>query len=124
MKSTQPLHKQLLGKRGEDLAVSYLQNHGFRIIERNFKARYGEIDIVSLKDGVLVFIEVKTRIGTAFGTPEEAVTPKKLRDVVRTAEYYKIGHRGLPDAMRIDVIGIQLDDHEQIISFNHIENVT
>jgi uncharacterized protein (TIGR00252 family) len=124
MKFFQPRHRQLLGKRGEDLAVSYLQKHGFRIIERNFKVRYGEIDIVSVVGDILVFVEVKTRIGEKFGKPEEAVTPRKLREVIQTAEYYKMCHDGLPDAMRIDVIGIELTPEGDIVSFNHIQSIT
>ncbi|OGG31239.1 hypothetical protein A3A63_00285 [Candidatus Gottesmanbacteria bacterium RIFCSPLOWO2_01_FULL_46_9] len=124
MKFSRSLHRQVLGKTGEDLAVSYLQKHGFRIIERNFKARYGEIDIVSIDSGVLVFVEVKTRIGDEFGKPEEAVTPRKLREVIRTAEYYSLCHGGLPEAMRIDVIGIQLTPDGKVVSFNHIRSVT
>ncbi|MEK7588086.1 MAG: YraN family protein [Patescibacteria group bacterium] len=121
---TTPTHKQLLGKKGEDLTASYLEQHGYRIIDRNFKARYGEIDIIAIKDAILIFIEVKTRVGRAFGLPEEAVTPKKLNEVVGTARYYKLLHPELPDAMRIDVIGIELDFDETLKYFNHIPNVT
>ena len=119
-----PLHRQLLGKIGEHLAANYLQKRGYRIIERNFKARYGELDLICVKDDILVFVEVKTRMGEAFGKPEESVTPRKLREVIKTAEYYKLSHSRLPDALRIDVIGIELDEDEKIVYFNHIENVT
>jgi putative endonuclease len=124
MRLLQSLHRQKLGKTGESLASSYLQRQGYRIIQRNFKARYGEIDIICVKEETLVFVEVKTRIGHAFGTPEEAVTPKKLREVIKTAEYYKLAHDQLPDALRIDVIGIELSESEEIIYFNHIQSVT
>ncbi len=117
-------HRQRLGKLGEDLAVSYLQKHGYRIIERNFKKHYGELDIIALKDNTLVFVEVKTRIGDAFGTPEEAVTPWKLREVVKTAQYYKTLHPKLPESMRIDVIGVQMDEVGNVLLFNHIQSVT
>ena len=60
MKSFQ---RQLLGKQGEDFAATYLAKHGFHIIARNFKARYGELDIIALEGKTLVFVEVKTRIG-------------------------------------------------------------
>lgn len=121
---TTPTHKQLLGKKGEELAATYLEQHGYRIIDRNFKARYGEIDIIAIKDAILIFIEVKTRVGRMFGLPEESVTPKKLNEVVGTARYYKLLHPELPDAMRIDVIGIELDFDETLKYFNHIPNVT
>lgn len=116
--------KKALGKKGEDIAADYLRKHGYRILERNFKKRYGELDIICLKDKILVFVEVKTRIGHAFGKPEEAVTPWKLREVKQTALFYKSIHQELPDSLRIDVIGIELDFDETLKEFNHIQNVT
>lgn len=122
------LRRQLLGKKGEQLAADYLNRHGYRIIERNFKARYGELDIIATElateQKTLVFIEVKTRIGRQFGLPEEAVTPRKLAEVVKTAQYYKLLHPELPESLRIDVIGIELDFDETLKYFNHIKNVT
>jgi len=106
------------------LAVSYLQKHGYRVIDRNFKARYGELDIICVKDNVLIFVEVKTRIGRAYGEPEESVTPWKLREVVKTSQYYVVTHQGLPEAERIDVIGIELDEGDKVVSFRHIKSVT
>jgi putative endonuclease len=119
-----PLYRQKLGKFGEDKAAVYLQKHGYRIVARNFKARYGEIDIICTKDNTLIFVEVKTRIGDRFGAPEESVTPRKLREVIRTAQYFKLKYPGYPDAMRIDVIAIKLDESGEIASFNHLINVT
>ncbi len=119
-----PPHRQRLGKQGEDIAALYLRKKGFRIIDRNFKARYGELDIICTKDDTLVFVEVKTRVGEEFGKPEESVTPWKLREVVKTAQYYKLLHEKLPESMRIDVIGIEIDDSDTPTYFNHIQNVT
>lgn len=120
--------RQLLGKKGEDFAAQYLARHGYRILERNFKKRYGELDIVALhktsRYNVLVFVEVKTRIGHEFGKPEESVTPRKLAEVVQTAQYYKMLHPELPISMRVDVIGIEFDWDETLVYFNHIQNVT
>lgn len=116
--------RQRLGKIGEDLACRYLQKHGFQILERNFKKRYGELDIVALDQGTLVFVEVKTRIGRTFGLPEEAITPWKLREVIKTSQFYKMLHPELPESLRIDVIGIELDHDESLKYFNHLKNVT
>ena len=118
------LRRQLLGKRGEELAASLLINKGYRLIEKNFRKRYGEIDLVARWQNTLVFVEVKTRIGRRFGTPEESVTARKLRQVVKTAEYYKMTHAGLPDSLRIDVVAIELDDNLRVMSMRHIENIT
>ncbi len=114
----------LLGKKGEDFACRYLQDHGYKILERNFKFHYGELDIISVKDNTLVFVEVKTRIGKSFGLPEEAVTPRKLREVIKTAQFYASQHPELPESLRIDVIGIELDESYHLRYFNHIPSVT
>jgi len=114
---------QRSGKLGEDIATDYLRKGGYSILDRNFRAGYGEIDIIALKKNILVFVEVKTRSDTSFGTPEEAVTPRKLREVVQTAEYFKMLHTDLPEAMRVDVIGIQLTG-KKITYFKHTQNVT
>ena len=78
-----------LGKYGEDLACKYLQAQGYAILARNFRCRrYGEVDIVANKDGVLSFIEVKTRCSQRYGKPVEAVTLAKQRKIYRVAQYY------------------------------------
>ena len=117
-------HKQSLGKYGETLAASYLRRKGFQIIERNFKARYGEIDIVAIDKDALVFVEVKTRIGDRFGAPEESVTPGKIRELIKTGEYYGLLHPNLPKQLRIDVIAIKLTGERSVESINHIKNIT
>lgn len=124
MKSNLSPHKKRLGKLGEDLASSYLHKQGYRIVVRNFRIRYGEIDIICLKDSTLVCIEVKTRIGHSFGKPEEAVTRAKLHEVMKTAQFFALQNPNLPQSMRIDVIGIELGDDLGIVNFNHIQNVT
>lgn len=112
------------GSYGENLAVSYLLTQHFRIVERNFKASYGEIDIVARDGETLVFVEVKTRTTKAYGSPLEAVTPRKLREVVQAAHYYRLRHPSRL-GMRIDVIGIELDaETNSLRSLRHVRNVT
>jgi len=122
--SIHPNHKQSLGKYGEDLASDYLVRHGYHLIQRNFKARYGEIDIIAMKNSILVFIEVKTRIGKKYGIPEEAVTQRKIHEVTLTAEYYYLLNPQLPKAHRVDVIAIELFPDKTIKDLRHIENIT
>ncbi len=99
-----------IGRKGEEIATKYLKKRGYEILERNFKSkRWGEIDIVAIKDDVLVFVEVKARVGSKYGEPQEAVTPFKLRALKRTGQYYRIEHPNLPEALRIDVVAITLD---------------
>ena len=112
------------GKLGEDIASNYLRNKGYRIIQRNFKARYGEIDIIATFKNTLIFVEVKTRWGTPFGTPQEAVTKWKLEAVVRAAQYFKLTYPSLPESMQIDVVSVQLDHSGILKSIEHLESVT
>ncbi len=95
-----------LGLVGESLAVKLLHQKGFQILEKNFRSKFGEIDIVAKDDNTLVFIEVKTRWTKEYGPAEEAVTPRKIRAIIRTGQYYKLLHPELPEALRIDVVTI------------------
>ncbi len=80
--------RKLLGKIGEDLAVAMLYAEGYRILERNFRSKTGEIDIICEKDEVIFFVEVKTRTCDVFGEPDEAVDHVKQKRMKKTAEYY------------------------------------
>ena len=113
------------GAYGEQLAVSYLQHHHFRILERNYRACHGEIDIIAVWRDTLVFVEVKTRISFSYGRPEDAISRRKLQEITRTALMYKHGHPELPESLRIDVIAIVLaSSGGEVISFEHIPNIT
>ena len=110
------MNTRALGGLGEKAAVMHLKKKHYRIVETNYFCRYGEIDIVAKKDGVLVFVEVKSRAGTVFGAPSEAVTPKKRQKIIIAAKNY-IAERGVADTpMRFDVIEV-LDK-----KINHIED--
>ena len=76
------------GDVGEDLAVPYLESHGYTIIERNATFLWGELDIICTRDGFWRFVEVKYRESTFFGYPEEAMTPKKVKTLLRAIEFY------------------------------------
>lgn len=77
-----------VGSHGEDFAAGILEDSGFRILDRNYRSRTGEIDIIAVKDGVLHFVEVKTRTGDSFGYPSDAVTESKRSSIRRTADCY------------------------------------
>lgn len=95
------------GRIGEDFAVNLLLKNGYKIIDRNFRGRFGEIDVVAEHLGALIFVEVKTRWSNKFGKPEEAVTPQKLRKIAKTAEYFSITHPSLSKKLRIEVVAIE-----------------
>lgn len=109
---------------GEDIACDYLKKKGYKIIERNFRKKYQEIDIIAISDSTLVFIEVKTRRSNPFGSPFDSIAPWKLRHLVNLAQFYKMLHPNLPDNMRIDAIGIILSSGNKLESLEHLENIS
>ncbi|MCL4339150.1 YraN family protein [Patescibacteria group bacterium] len=118
-----PKNNLKIGKIGEDEAELYLKKKGYLIIERNFRKQYGDIDIVALKEKTLVFVEVKTRTGTSFGSPEDSITSYKLRNLVKSAQFYKLYHPRLPDSLRIDLIAVNLSASFHP-SIKHYENIS
>lgn len=103
-------NKRSIGTEYEERAVQYLQDLGWTILERNYRCRQGEIDIIARDGGCLVFIEVKYRKDAKFGNPAEAVAPAKQKRIIRTAYYYICTHHGTMPACRFDVIGILGED--------------
>lgn len=95
-----------LGRKGENLAASFLKKKGYRILATNFQVKQGEVDIIAQHRGDLVFVEVKTRSTDAFGHPAEAVTVKKQQQIIRAAMVY-LSQQNLFDASaRFDVVSV------------------
>lgn len=116
------LTAQELGKRGEDAAVRYLKLNGYEIIERNWRCKFGEADIIARdeEEGVICFIEVKTRRSIEAGVPEEAVTPVKQRRYERIALSYMIGADFDEGArIRFDTIGICVTESRRALLRHH-----
>jgi putative endonuclease len=101
--------KDILGRQGEQAAADYLERAGLRVLDRNWRCAEGEIDIVAAERGVLVICEVKTRSGTRFGSPLEAITRSKRTRLRRLAIRWLVAHGVLFDEVRIDVIGLLRD---------------
>lgn len=101
------LNRKAIGSDGEKKAIVFLENQGFRILERNYRSKVGEIDIIALRDSLISFVEVKTRRSNDYGSPEEAVNKKKRRRIIRAAKYYLISHN-LYDKkdVRFDVLAL------------------
>lgn len=95
-----------LGATGEQVALEYLINQGYKIIGRNFNAPTGELDIIADDRGVLVFVEVKSRTNDKFGTPSEAVGKYKQNKIIRTAEIYIAKNNLYNKAVRFDIVEI------------------
>lgn len=98
-----------IGALGEQLAVEHLHGLGLRIVARNWRCRYGELDVIAAEGAdTLVFVEVKTRTGDCFGGVAEAVTPQKVRRIRRLAGLWLAGQESGWSQIRIDVIGVRL----------------
>jgi putative endonuclease len=110
-----------LGGWGEQRAAEYLETKGYRILDRNVRTPYGEIDLVAETNLQLVFVEVKTRSSTRFGQPEEAIDEDKLTHMIESAESYLIEHPNLEGDWRIDVIAILLRPGREP-EITHFEN--
>jgi len=115
---------KIIGKYGEEIAKNFLIKNGFEIIETNYRySRIAEIDIIASKRGVLHFIEVKTRTQEFFGTPLEAITPNKLKQIFSCAVEYMTKNQKKYKKYQIDAIGIVLKNKE-IKKIDFIENIS
>ena len=104
-----------LGKSGENQAVRYLKQSGYKILERGYKNPFGEVDIVASKDDTVAFIEVKTRLNENYGAPSEAVDRRRREKYIKAAQYYFYGKQ-IDVTVRFDIIEILRGE------INHIEN--
>lgn len=109
---------------GEQLAVDYLERLGLRVLARNWRCRYGELDVIAADDNAraVVFVEVKTRTGDQFGGVEQAVTPTKVRRLRRLAGLWLAQQQGSWAAVRIDVITIRIG-RRRTPEITHIQGV-
>ena len=112
--------KQETGKIGEDVATKYLEQIGYKIIQRNFECRQGEIDIIAKDKEEIVFIEVKTRASVLYGFPKEAVDQTKKKHIYKSAEFYIYIHHLENEPVRIDVIEIYIRQGKY--KLQHIKN--
>lgn len=118
------MNRRRIGALGERLAADYLQKQGYRLRERNFRCREGEIDIIAEKDDFLIFVEVRTKRSSSFGTPEESVTASKLERLINLAQSYIQSHQDLPPWWRIDIVAVELTPRGKLSRIELIENAT
>lgn len=111
-----------LGRSGERLAADYLAGQGYELIARNVRRREGEVDLVALDGGALVFVEVKLRRPGAKGRAIEALSAAKQRRLRELALAYGADHPALPRRQRIDVVAIDLAADGSVASFEHVVN--
>jgi len=116
--------KQNIGQLGEDIAVKYLEKHNYKILERNYRKPWGEIDIVTQQDDELVFVEVKAQNKEFEWRPEENITRHKKHQLSRIiATYLKTNKIPEDQNWRIDVLAIKLDFETKNAQIEHIENI-
>ena len=113
--------RHILGKQGEEIAIDYLNKKGYKILEKNFLCRQGEIDVIALEDNYIVFIEIKSRTNTEFGLPSESVTKKKIKKILKAASYYLYIRKLENLDVRIDAIEVYIKQEKYYI--NHIKQI-
>ncbi len=112
-----------IGRLGEAIAKRYLQDNRYTIVAQNYKTKYAEIDLIVRHKDILVFVEVRTRIGERFGTPEESINRKKINKLIKNARGYVAGKR-YNKGYRIDVVCIVLDENKKVKRIDHYRNIT
>lgn len=111
-----------LGARGEKIARRHLEGLGYKVIEANFRSKVGEIDLVAEDGGTLVFVEVRTKSGRAFGSPAESVDARKRSKLAATAQTYLAQHRAENRDWRIDVVAVTVDGRDDTAAVEVIRN--
>lgn len=109
-------YNKIVGKFGEDIATNFLIKNKYKIIERNYSCKFGEIDIIARYENTIVFVEVKTRTTTKYGSPACAVNYYKQQNIIKTAKYYILNKNIKNLFFRFDVVEVLLynDDNKFI----------
>jgi len=107
-----------LGKKGEELAIKFLIDKGYKILEKNYRYLKAEVDIIAQKEKILAVVEVKTRSSDYFGNPQDFVNPKKIKLLLSAIDYY-VNEKDLDVEVRFDIIAII---HQKIIKIEHLED--
>ncbi|MGP1569527.1 MAG: YraN family protein, partial [Eubacteriales bacterium] len=111
-----------LGKKGEEIACKYLESKNYRVLERNYRLSFGEIDLIATHGKTVVFVEVKTRMNMNYGLPGESITANKIHSIEKVANFY-ISQKGFRDwDFRIDAVEILIIKGKPYI--RHLENIT
>jgi putative endonuclease len=110
-----------LGRHGEELAARHLADKGFHIVARNWRCQSGEIDLIARDGDDLAFVEVRTRRGKAYGSPEESITPAKQARLATLAETY-VQAEAWPGNWRIDVVAVEMDARGRLLRIDHYAN--
>lgn len=126
-KAPDDYHNLKIGRLGEQIAGCYLKNKGYQIIKQNYKTKYAEIDLITrqkkfARQPILVFIEVRTKIGEKFGSPEETFTKRKMKKIKKNCQIYA-QLKNWKKRCRIDAICIVLFPNKTLRRVTHYENI-
>ncbi|MCL1878973.1 MAG: YraN family protein [Defluviitaleaceae bacterium] len=117
------VNKVAAGLRGQNEAEKFLIARGIEILQRNYRVRFGEIDLICREGGVIIFAEVKFRSGTGFGSPAESVGYAKQQKIIRTAMHYIAANNLDDNDFRFDVIEVlEVLEKRNVVHVNQIEN--
>lgn len=108
-----PPEKKEIGQKGENLAADYLQNAGYTVLERNYRCKLGEIDIIARDNDTLVFIEVRSRSSLAFGLPQESINRRKRHQISKVALEYMIRRKLKNIPARFDVVAVSFEGRKE-----------
>ncbi len=111
-----------IGSYGEDLASSYLISKGYYLLSKNFRNKYGEIDLIFRYDGMIIFVEVKSRYNYSYGLPLEAVTYYKQKQIINLCKFYILTKKLFNYNCRFDVIEVYFNKDNESYFLNHIED--
>lgn len=117
-----PGRRQRIGRWGEEVAARYLEERGCRIVARNVRTPYGEIDLIAEQGGVTLFVEVKARTSAAYGLPEESITAAKRTHLLNAIQAYWQMSEAVEGIWQVDVIAIQGRPGDQEVQIEHFEN--
>jgi putative endonuclease len=112
-----------IGKFGQALAAEFLRKRSYKILTENFYTRFGEIDLIVEREGQLVFVEVKTRLSSEFGLPEEALTKEKKEKMKEAVLDYLAKNQINHDNYRFDLVAIEIDEQNKKAKIRHYKNV-
>lgn len=112
------------GKLGESLAQNFLIQKGFQPLDHNFHTRFGEIDLIMIDSDTLVFVEVKLKIGSHFGNPEDMISTSKIKQIQKTAQSFIQTHPLSYSRFRLDAVCIVLNQDNSVNRINHYENLS
>lgn len=116
-------HNKEVGARGEQLAREYLERLGYKIVEKNLKTSYKEIDLIARKKDLLIFVEVKTRTSRIFGGAEDAMTARKIRNLKQAAGRYLATQKEFFKNIRFDFIAVDIDSYKKTSNISYYQDI-